>query len=47
MYEALSRYDEAEADLAAALERNPTDAEKAQVAAARTRLAARRKADGK
>ena len=45
VYAVLGRYDEAEADLAAALERNPTPAERAQVTALREQLAARKKVD--
>ena len=44
---ALGRYDEATADLNAALERNPTETEKQQIAALEQQVAARRKADGK
>ncbi len=44
---ALGRYDEATADLKAALERTPTDAERQQITALEQQIAARRKADGK
>ncbi|MFO0933543.1 MAG: tetratricopeptide repeat protein [Planctomycetota bacterium] len=41
---AMGRFDDAETDLAAALERNPTEAERAMVTGMRNQLAARRKA---
>ena len=41
---AMSRFDDAETDLVAALERAPSEAERAQVTALRAQLAARRKA---
>lgn len=44
---ALGRYDDATAELKAALERNPSDAEKQQIDALQQQVAARRKADGK
>ena len=47
VYETLGRYDEAEADLVAASDRNPTAAETAAIEAERARIAARRKADRK
>jgi Flp pilus assembly protein TadD len=40
---AMGRFDDAETDLAAALERNPTEAERAMVTGMRNQLAARRK----
>ena len=47
IFTALARYDEATADLKAALERTPTDGERQQIAALEQQVAARRKADGK
>lgn len=44
---ALARYDDATADLKAALERDPSDAEKQQITSLEQQIAARRKADGK
>ncbi len=42
---AMGRYDDAQVDLDAALERNPSEAERQQVQALREQVAARRKAD--
>jgi len=44
---ALGRYDDATAELKAALERDPSDAERQQIAGLQQQIAARRKADGK
>ena len=44
---ALARYDDAAAELKAALDRNPTDAERQQIGGLEQQIAARRKADGK
>ncbi len=44
---ALGRYDDATAELKAALDRAPSDAERQQIAGLQQQIAARRKADGK